>query len=613
MHDSDFQHLLLKTPAATGVYLMKDKHGTIIYVGKSNNLKSRIKQYLNKHDARFFVTTGILHKALADIETIVVENEQEALLLENNLIKLHKPKFNINLRDDSQYPVLMIDPQHPFPRLTIKRTMEQDTNHYFGPYSSAASCRETLHFINRHFQLRTCSDQVLRSRKRPCLQYQIKRCPAPCVYPINSKDYQHQVSQVVSLLRGNNTTVISALRKQMKHCSEHENYETAAQIRNRIRAIETSLQRQYIVQNTTTSQDVLGLVRNDNCAEITLLLFRQGKLSARRSFFFKRQLFSNSQLISGFIQQYYTINTDIPSEIIVADTIENNLVLSEWLSKEAKNTIRITVPKQGKKLAVLRLAEKNAKASLESRIQSQETAQQIQDQLSLKNTPHHIECYDIAHIQGKHTVASMVTFHQGTPIKNKHRTFNIKTTNNDDPASIYEALYRRFHRAINQPQTWALPDLIVVDGGKSQLHAAICAVEDSNISCTDLEIISIAKKHSESKQADTDRIFLANKKEPIPITKKTPALYWIVQARDEAHRVANRNYANQHRKTALVSELSSISGIGPKRQKQLLRQFGSIHAIKTASLQQLEQTPSMSKTAALAIFSYFTNRTHKEF
>lgn len=640
-----------RIPTEPGVYLMKDTAGRIVYVGKAKNLRVRVRQYFRPGgDSRFFVAAGLLGRVLVDVETVVVNNEKEALLLENHLIKQHQPRFNINLRDDKQYLVMRVDPSAEFPRVEVVRNIKDDGARYFGPYHSATSCRETLRTLNRHFQLRTCTDHVLQSRTRPCLQYQIKRCPGPCVFPIDKAGYSEQVDDVMMFLSGKNDELIDRLRERMVGKAESEDFEAAARLRDSLAAIDTTLSRQNVVQEQLVDQDVFGMWREDDVVEVVVLFIRAGKLVGRRAFRERDQEFTDAEVLESFVQQYYATGTLVPDEIIVGAELEGADVLAEWLSTESGRKVKIMLPRRGPRVQLLTLANKNAAASAASRRGRDDDAMaalvKLQERLGLKRVPRHIECFDIAHIQGSATVASRVVFVDGKPERSLYRTFKIKTVQNDDFAAMYEVLSRRFRRALSGSSggegsgdgvgpgsgdvmsrghsgseamtgdagsaadaSWKLPDLLVIDGGKGQLNQALTALADLGIEISadrGFDVIGLAKERDDTAGVtQPDRVFLRNAKDAIKLRPNTTELYVLSRIRDEAHRFANTFHRKQRKGATLRSVLDDIPGIGAKRRKVLLRHFGSLKAIKQASIEQLAEADGMSRKAAEAVHRFF--------
>jgi excinuclease ABC subunit C len=662
--------ILERLPTEPGVYVMKDRRGKIIYIGKAANLRNRVRQYFqpNTGDIRDFVP--LLEGIVADIETQVTSNEKEALLLENNLIKKHQPRFNVKLRDDKQYLVLRLDPDAEWPRLEVVRRIQDDRAHYFGPYHSATSCREALRVVNRHFQLRTCTDHVLHNRRRPCLQYQIKRCPAPCVLPVDRAEYGEQVRDVRLFLDGKSEELLDRLRGRMKEAASKTEFERAATVRDQIRALESTLEEQRVVSADFVDQDVIGFFRQGIALEIVVIPIRQGKMAGSRAFSFTDQEFPNAEILSSFLGLYYDLTPPAPDEVLLPFAIDDAELKAEWLSEMRHHPrgkkVVVMAPQRGQRRDLVVLAEKNAAASFASRRNAREDADamlaKLQRRLRLPKLPRVIECYDISHVQGTDTVASMVVFVDGKPEKTRYRTFKIQRSgsagNPDDFASMYEVIARRLRRAREaqeEDSPWQLPDLLVVDGGKGQLGMALAAARDVGIDVRPglgLPIIGLAKErdamaepaglpeagepsqeHEEGeataadeavpdeppdeplapppvesdrkKEKRPDRVFLAHAKDAIPIRPNSAEMFVLAHLRDEAHRFAVTFHRNQRKRRTLRSALSDITGIGETRQRELLRHFGSVRKIREASLEDLLAVPGMGPKAAEAVRAYF--------
>ncbi|MDZ4697670.1 MAG: excinuclease ABC subunit UvrC [Deltaproteobacteria bacterium] len=615
------KEILTRLPSLPGVYLMKDVRGKILYIGKAANLKNRVAQYFqpNSGDTRDFVP--LLGGIVADIDTVVTGNEKEALLLENTLIKQHHPKFNIKLRDDSSYLVLRIDPKSEWPRLEVVRRLRDDGAWYFGPYHSASACREALRVVNRHFQLRTCTDHVLHNRKRPCLQYQIKRCPAPCVLDVPTNDYTDQVRDVRFFLDGKSSELTHRLRDRMRIAASDLQYERAATLRDQLAALEKTLQGQSVVSREFVDQDAFGFHRDGVMVDISVLSTRDGKLMGSRNFSFGNQEFPDGDVMSSFLSMYYDMNPMPPDEILLPFSIPDAAVQTEWLqdlrrnlgqtvSRGSNRAVRLFVPARGPRHDRVTMANQNASANHTSRRNANrdalESLAKLQQRLQLNKLPKVIECYDISHVQGTDTVASQVVFVDGQPEKNRYRTYKLRHLENaggrayspgspDDFAGMYEVLSRRLRRAREGQEGWALPDLILVDGGKGQLGMALAAARDIGIDVgpSGMPIVGLAK--------DPDRVFLPNAKDGIPIRSNSAELFIMQQLRDEAHRFAVGFHRSQRRRRTLRSALGTISGVGPTRQKQLLRHFGSVKGMQDATVDTLAAVKGMSRTAALAV------------
>jgi excinuclease ABC subunit C len=609
---------LERIPTDPGVYLMKDKKGRVLYVGKAKDLRARVRAYFRPSgDERAFVALGHLGRLLKEVETFVVGNEKEALLLENNLIKEHQPRFNVKLTDDKSYLVLRIDPEARFPRVEVGRRIKDDGARYFGPYHSATSARETLRVINRHFQLRTCTDHVLASRKRPCILYQIKRCPAPCVYPIDALAYSQQVDDASLFLAGKSNELTTRLRERMREKSRALEFESAAQVRDQLAAVEKTLIKQLVVSTDPIDQDVLGLYRHDDVVELVVLFMRQGKLIGRRAFQLRDQEVTDDEVVRDFVRRYYELGAYLPDEVLLPVDLPDREALAEWMGERLGHPLVLLSPRRGPRSRLVDLATKNAEASAHARKGKGDDAlaalEKLQARLSLARLPRRIECFDIAHLQGTQTVASMVVFVDGLPSRADYRTFKIKTSKNDDFASMYEVISRRFRRAKHalaqdQEVAWAPPDLLILDGGKGQLQTALAALSDLGFPVggeEGMDVIALAKERDAvSGDERPDRVFLRNVKDPIPLRQSSTELFLLARLRDEAHRFANEFHQRLRKKRTLRSGLADVPGIGPKRQRELLRHFGSLKKIRSATLDDLAAAPGMTRAAAQAVLEH---------
>jgi excinuclease ABC subunit C len=626
--------ILDRLPTSPGVYLMKDKRNKIIYVGKAASLRTRVRQYFQpaSGDTRAFVP--LLEGIVADIETVVTSNEKEALLLENNLIKQHQPRFNVKLTDDKNYLVLRLDPRGDWPRLEVVRKIADDGAYYYGPYHSATACREALRVVNRHFQLRICTDHTLQSRKRPCLQYQIKRCLAPCVLPVASDEYAEQVRFVGLFLEGKSDELLRDLHVRMREAAGQMAFERAATLRDQIRALESVLESQRVVLDTFLDQDVIGFHREGHAVEIVVLFVRQGKLVGNRAFSFAKQEFPDDEILSSFVGLFYDLQATPPAEVLLPFAVADTEVKAEWLSEKRGKKVDIVVPQRGSRRALGELARKNAASSFVSRRDrskdSAATLGRLQRRLGLARPPRIIECFDISHVQGTDPVASMVVFEDGEPARSRYRTYRIKhATGGDDFASMYEVLSRRLRRAReakDEHDPWRLPDLLVVDGGKGQLGVALAAARDVGIDVrpgSGLAIVALAKERDAvagepvvenegpvpagvgTSTSRPDRVFLAHGKDAIPIGPSSAEMFVLAHLRDEAHRFAVTFHRKQRKRRTLHSALADIPGIGPTRQRNLLRHFGSLKKVSEASMAELLAAPGMTEASAAAVHAFF--------
>jgi excinuclease ABC subunit C len=583
-NETELSDLVERLPDDPGVYVMRDRKGRVVYVGKARRLKSRVKQYFSGQDTRYFVP--LLADLLGDIETIVTTNDKEAMLLENHLIKEHHPRFNFKLRDDKQYLVLRLDPNKDWPRLEVVRNIKQDKANYYGPYHSATSARHTLRVVNRRFQLRTCSDFVLSHRKRPCLQYQIGRCPAPCVYEVDEAAYAQQVKDVGLFLGGRHAELVKGLRHRMQGASDDLDYETAARVRDQLHAIETTLQAQKVVSTGERDQDVIGLYREGGQVELSLLQVRHGKLMGTQSFSQKGMEMPSPQVLYDFVRAYYDAAPFIPDEVVLPEPLpeDENDAVEAWLREKRERKVGVLVPERGDRKKLMSLAERNAESNFATRRNREEDSEaalsRLQKRLGLSRIPRRIECYDVSHLQGTDAMASMVVFVDGASDTSLYRTFKIRgleglaqgTRQNDDFASMYEVLSRRFKRAI-EDDDWSLPDLMVIDGGKGQLSRVVTAMEDLGIplGAEGVDVVALAKERrgelgSAREAMDTLRAFKEDRaatetSEEAPLKPGETLQEYVVE------------HANAEQGEALLaedeaeaaSEADQTSGIKPER------------------------------------------------
>lgn len=604
----ELQTKLDALPNQPGVYLMKDRADRVIYVGKAVNLRNRVRNYFSagSSDTRPFI--ALLDRVLGDLETVVVRTEKEALLLENELIKKHRPRFNIQLRDDKQYLCLRLDTAHPFPRLETVRRPRKDSARYFGPYASASSIRETLRVVNRFFQLRTCTDHVLETRKRPCLLHQIGRCPAPCVYPVTPDDYGKNVTAVGLFLEGRSGPLLENLRERMKGSAKKLDFEDAARIRDQIIALERSLERQTIATTDPVDQDIFGMYREADRICIYILYVRGGRITGGRPLHFTND-FPDEELIPSLVNQYYGDENFIPREVLLP-TGEFE-ALSELLTEMKGERVRVMVPQRGDKMELLGMADRNAQRSFSERTRTKEEVEQVlerlKEKLHLSKIPHRMECFDISHSQGTSIVASQVASIDTEADTSNYRRYKLKTvTQNDDFASMHEILTRRFRRGLEDGD---LPDLVVIDGGKGQLASAYAAMKDLGVEGVDM--VALAKSRDldvllpdEEVKRSPERVFLIDRKDPIVLPQNSPELFALTRLRDEAHRFAITFQRKLSRKRGLQSQLDSVPGVGETRRKALLTHFGSLKRIKEASVEEISRVETIGPSVAEKIHAY---------
>jgi len=598
-------------PRSPGVYIMKDVQGKVIYVGKANDLKGRISSYFTGKDTR--PMSPFLMARVHDIEFITTSTEKEALILENNLIKRHRPRYNVNLRDDKTYYHLSLDPKEKFPRMQLVRKRVNNAALYFGPYPSGLAAKETLRFVQQVFPLRSCRNRDFKLRSRPCLEYQIGRCPAPCKGLIDEDSYRKLVEGAVSFLQGRRRELISGIKVQMEEAAQNLNFEEAACLRDRIGSLEHALEKQNVDWGGTKDQDVLGVYAHDDSYQLCILFVRGGKLMGSKSFAPVKMKIELAEIVSPCLTQYYDGDANIPDEIIIPCPLPDEEVIIEWLTDKKEKKVALTVPSRGTKNALLEMAVANAQSLWESgqKKEEQKTAGMkiLQEKLSLAKLPQRIECYDISNISGKHAVGSMVVFRDGEPDKSSYRRFRIKTVSeSDDYAMTYEVFSRRFARGEN------LPDLVVVDGGKGQLNVALSVFKDLKIK---VDVIALAKEEraifsgkgvgKKKTGKSEDRVYLPRRKDAIYLSAWPQALQMLQQARDEAHRFALSYHHKIKQKNDLCSILDDIPDVGEARKKTLLKHFGSSKKVKDATLEELQKVPGIGKELAEKIYTASKN------
>jgi excinuclease ABC subunit C len=608
------QEKIALLPTEPGVYLMKDRQGEVIYVGKAMNLRARVRSYFNRGgDERAFIP--LLDRILGDVETVVVSNEKEALLLENELIKKHEPRFNVKLRDDKSFICLRLDVRQDYPRLEIVRQgsiQHKDGALYFGPYSSASSIRETLRIINRYFQLRTCSDHALQNRKRPCLLHQIGRCPAPCVYDVPRAEYHHGVNEAILFLEGKANELVTRLQLRMGEASNELRFEEAARIRDQLFAIERSLERQKIATTEMIDQDVFGLYREGDRLLIYVLFVRQGRITGGMAFPFTGQEFPDAELIASFANLYYGNETYVPKEVLLPIDPEGAEGLEELLSERRGDKVRILVPKRGEKLDLVKMASRNAEQAFAERkrdyTETMAILERLQQRLHLSRTPRKMECFDISHFQGASIVASQVAVTDGQEDKSRYRRFRIKSLERqDDFAAMYEVIGRRIRRGLTEGD---LPDLLVIDGGKGQLGSAHAALKDAGVD-RKVDVVGLAKSRDfevNSREAPAvrspERLFVLGQKDPIVLPQNSAELFLLTRIRDEAHRFAITYQQKLMRRRNFRSVLEDIPGVGEGRKRALLRHFGSLKRIRHATIEELAEVEGLGPAVAERIHAW---------
>ena len=582
-------------PDKPGVYLMRDAAGKIIYVGKAVNLKNRVRSYFQLRGLS--PKTEALVARITQFETIVTATEMEALILECNLIKKHRPRYNISLRDDKSYPFVKVTLNEEFPRVYATRRVEKDGAKYYGPYASAGAMHETLALLRRLFPLRSC--RTMESR-RPCLEFHINRCMAPCAGLIDAVTYREMVKTVCLFLEGRSADVEKDLKRRMLAAADEMKFELAGRLRDQLAAVRQVVEKQNIVTGAG-DQDVLGLARSGGQSCVQVFFVRSGKMIGRDRFLLSGgEAESDGEVLAAFVKQYYNESSFIPREILTPSTLPETELLSAWLSERKAAAVHLLTPQRGTKRELVQLAGDNAAEALRQRSEREAgladkrsaAVQELADRLGLAALPERIECFDISHIQGAETVASMVVFTGGEPDKSEYRRFKLKTVEGspDDFASMQEVTLRRYREA-KEP----LPDLIVIDGGKGQLSSALEVIR--GVGLADIPVIGLAKEF--------EQIFRENISEPLVLPRHSEALRLVQQIRDEAHRFAVSYHRKLRSKRNLVSVLDHVRGIGAKRRQALWKHFNTIERIRNASVEELTAAPGMNLPAAQAVFRFF--------
>lgn len=606
--------ILATLPDKPGCYLMKDEDGSIIYVGKAINLKNRVRSYFQQSSDHTYKTRQMVRK-IRDIEWIVVASELEALILEMNLIKLHRPFYNVRLKDDKRYPYIKVHWADPFPKLSVTRNMINDGSRYFGPYTSVWAVHQTLDILRKIFPYLTCAREITGRDERACLYYDIKLCSAPCIGAVNKEEYRQMIDDLCRFLEGRTDPITNRLKESMAKASDNLDYEKAAVYRDQIQAIEKVVERQKIISDDRQDSDVIAMARSKGEACVQVFFIRSGKLIGREYFILEgTEAEENSEILEEFIKQFYSQAAHIPNKVMLPEEVEEARIIKEWLNtRRGGEKVQLTVPKRGQGKELVQMAAVNARETLKSleirwkadKDRQHQALSEIQAVLGMSEPPNRIECYDISNTQGTASVGSMVVFEQGIPAKKNYRRFNIRTVNQpNDFASMREVLKRRFSRYITEQQEKdqpgykpdlgfsMLPDLLIVDGGKGQLRQAIDVIEEFGLQ-GQFAIVGQAKQEEE--------LFLPGRSDSVRLDDHSQGFYLVQRIRDEAHRFAITAHRNQRGKIGLVSRLDAIPGVGPARRKELINRFGSIDGILAASIEEISQIKGVSAEMAQAI------------
>ncbi len=612
------QGILDNLPTKPGCYIMKNAAGTIIYVGKAINLRNRVRSYFHA-DASHDGKTRRLVRDITHLEWIVVGSELEALILEMNLIKRHRPKYNIRLKDDKRYPYIKVHWKEAFPHVSVTRQMTEDGSRYFGPYTSAWAVYQTLDVLRRIFPYLTCDREITGQDSRACLYQDIKLCSAPCIGAIAQDGYRQMISDLMDFLSGHSETITSRMQDEMNTAAEELRFEKAAALRDRLRAVQSIIERQKVVFAADyLDSDVLAMARTDGEACVQIFFIRSGKLIGREYFILEgTEETTDSEVMTQFVQQFYAEAASIPDQVMLPNQLEEAQIVSQWLrSKHGGKKVKMFVPKSGQPKDLVQMAAENASETLQAlRAQWQADSHkqemalaELQSAFRLSQPPNRIECYDVSHTQGVATVGAMVVFEQGVPAKKLYRKFNIDSTSigaPDDFASMEEMLTRRFKRWQSASETVTpapgakadesfsfLPDLIIVDGGKGQLSRAVKVLEDFGL-FEKVPVVGLAKREEE--------VFFPHKSDSLMLPRHSQGLYLVQRIRDEAHRFGITAHRERRTKQGMASKLDSIPGIGPARRKSLLRHFGSVDKIRQATLDELTAVAGITKAVAESV------------
>jgi excinuclease ABC subunit C len=597
------KELLRQLPESPGCYLMRNAQGHIIYVGKAVNLRNRVRSYFTTPE-NLTIKTRLLVEQVHDFEYFVVSSEQEALILELNLIKRYWPPYNILLKDDKTFPYLKIIESEDWPRVHITRKLEDDGGHYFGPFASINSLRQSLDVLKRIFPMRTCNTPIIEGKnKRPCLKFFLGYCLSPCTGKVTREEYHQIIRQLVNFLEGKHETVTRELKKKMEQAAAEMKFELAARFRDQLQAVQLVVEGQQIAMKVQGEQDVIAYAADKDQACVQVFMIRHGKLIGRESFTLKGVENEDSgQILTSFVKQFYSSSPYIPQLLLLQYRVEESEVISKWLSEKKKGRVTLEVPERGKKKELIDIVAENARQGLEQLKIKQlavpgaltEALGEIQKVFQLAAPPKRIEGYDISNIQGTDAVGSMVVFEDGKPRNSEYRRFKIKTVEGaNDFAMMQEMLRRRFVRAAESDDShWAvLPGLVIIDGGKGQLNAALEVLKERKLES--LPIAGLAKENEE--------LYLPGRSQPVVLAKTSNALKMLQRLRDEAHRFAISYFQKVHKKRTFVSALDEISGVGPQKKKALIRQFGSVQGIKEASLEELCSVKGIDRNLAQKI------------
>jgi len=596
-------------PPRTGVYLMKDEKGAVIYVGKAKNLRSRIRNYFQGTDTRAMVP--FLVSRVRDLDFVVTNTDKEAFLLENTLIKEHRPRYNVIFRDDKTYFSLRLDTRQDFPAFQLVRKVKKDGARYFGPYPSGLAAKETLKYLHQLFPLRTCKDREFKTRRRPCIEYEIRNCVGPCVGLVGKEEYRKFIDDSILFLEGRESKLLDMLKKRMTEAAENLEFEEAARLRDQIAAVETTVEKQRMVSAEFKDQDVFGLYREDDHVQVCILRIREGKTLGTKRFPPVRTAAADAEILSSLLRQYYDAELFIPEEVVIPEAIEDGDILAEWLSEKRGKKTDLIVPRRGPRRDLVGIARQNAEDIFKSeravRMDEETAMALLRDKLHLHKLPRRIECFDISNLGGQLPVGSLVSFVDGKPDKAGYRLFHVRGVEGaDDYASMYEVLKRRYENREN------LPDLLMVDGGRGQVGMAVTVLRELGIG--NLDVIGLAKGSAPGgdegdvrrrpSMKEQDHVYLAGRKDPVYLIKYPAALFFLQRIRDEAHRFAITHHRRRMEKRDVRSLLDDIPGVGAAKKKALLRHFGDLDSLRRAGQDALREVPGITDKLAEEILRH---------
>ena len=606
-------------PTVPGVYIHKDEHNTILYIGKAINLRSRVRSYFQKNvDSN---KTERLRRRIQQIEFITTDTELEALLLEMTLIKKHKPPYNIRLKDDKKYPYIKVSWQDDYPKVQVTRRMTKDGSRYFGPYTSVWAVHQTLDMIRKIFPFLTCDRDITGNDPRACLYFDIKLCNGPCIGAVKKEEYRAMIKQLMDFLNGRSDYIVKEIEQKMMTASADMAFEKAALFRDQLKAIERVVSKQKVISAAHADQDIIAFARDEGDTCVQIFFVRHGRLIGREYFMLDNtEDESAEEILHEFMTQFYDEAAHIPKEVLLPHEVNEAQVIEEWLRSKRNQKVTIQVPQRGQKKELVEMATRNASDTLNTlrqqwasdRSRHVTAMTELQEKLSLPKPPTRIECYDISHTQGTHTVGSMVVFTQGAPLKKDYRRFNVQTVTNDDYGAMKEVLTRRFQRYIDNKagkreesaealaqvgkkvdgSFSILPDLLIVDGGKGQLAMAIEVLKQFDLSHI-VPVVGIAKREEE--------LFKPGERRSIMLPRRSEGFYLVQRVRDEAHRFANTGHRKRRAKAGTASILDSIPGVGPKRRKQLLARFESLEGLRAATMEEIASVPGIPTHVAESI------------